>query len=110
MKLPKGANADIPKKKLTDYLLSETHPVGKLKAEFFRSVGIDRTTVSRFEKDLRRIARNGDVHDVLESIHGIKYILDGSIKTPTGKIILLRTIWIIEAGQGRPRFVTAYPV
>ncbi len=30
--------------------------------------------------------------------------------TPRGTIINLRTIWLMEPGNDRPRFVTAYPV
>jgi hypothetical protein len=36
-------------------------------------------------------------------------VIDGEIKTPTGVVVQLRTIWIIDAGEDIPRFVTAYP-
>ncbi len=39
MKLPHRENAYVPAAKLFDYLLSETHPVGRLKSRFFRSAG-----------------------------------------------------------------------
>jgi len=40
MKLPDREKAYIPLLKIKDYLLSETHPIGKSKAKFFRSCGI----------------------------------------------------------------------
>jgi len=40
---------------------------------------------------------------------GQKFIVDGQIITPVGKNILLRTAWIIEPDDERPRFITAYP-
>ena len=39
MKLPNREKAYIPIAKLKDYLLSEAHPVGKLKAKLFRTLG-----------------------------------------------------------------------
>jgi len=53
MKLPNGKRAYIPKEKLTDYILSETHAGGKSKAKFFRSVGFNETNTSVLEKSRR---------------------------------------------------------
>ena len=39
MKLPRSLEAIVPERKLTGYLLSETHPVGRAKAKFFRALG-----------------------------------------------------------------------
>lgn len=110
MKLPFRENAYIPKEKLTDYLLSETHADGKLKAKLFRKVGFNETNVSLLEKSLLNLAYTQEVRNIVESIHGIKYVIDGEIKTPGGKILKVRTVWILEANKNAPRFVTAYPV
>ena len=45
----------------------------------------------------------------MESPHGLKYILDGNIETPTGQNPVVRTIWIVDQGVETPRLVTAYP-
>ena len=45
MKLPNRENAYIPPRKLTEYLLSETHSIGKSKAKFFRAIGFDEENV-----------------------------------------------------------------
>jgi hypothetical protein len=41
--------------------------------------------------------------------HGLKYILDGRIGTPSGKTPVVRSVWIVDAGREAPRLVTAYP-
>lgn len=110
MKLPNRKNAYISKEKLTDYLLSETHTVGKFKAKFFRTLGFDESNLDVLEKALHEIAESEDVKEVVSSRYGTKYIIDGSISTPRGKIVRVQTVWIIESGQKYPRFITAYPV
>jgi len=110
MKLPNQENAYIPSPKLHDYLLSRTHSVGRWKARFFRALGFDETNVDVLEQSLIAIAHSEDVKDVVSSAHGTKYIIEGSLETPAGSRVQVRTVWIIDAGQDRPRFVTAYPM
>lgn len=110
MKLPNGENAFISRGKLTNYILSKTHPVGKFKAKVFQKAGFNEYNIYLFEKMLRRIARSQEVSDVLPTIFGAKYVIDAEIKTPKEIYMKIRSVWIIEGGQNRPRFVTAYPV
>jgi hypothetical protein len=110
MPLPNADQAIVPAEKLTNYLLSETHPVGKLKARFFRSLGYDERNVDLLREQLREIARSGVVSKKFDpSPYGTKYIVDGQLISPTGGQVLIRTVWVIEPGQP-PRFVTAYPL
>jgi hypothetical protein len=39
MRLPNAEKAVIERRKLTEYLLSETHPAGRFKAQFFKNLG-----------------------------------------------------------------------
>lgn len=110
MKLPNSSKAIIPKEKLIDYILSETHTGGKSKAKFFRAVGFNETNIPLLENSLRKIAIKDEIKNVFESVHGVKYIIEGNINTPNKKIVQIRTIWIIEPNQEKPRFVTTYPV
>jgi|SRR3989338_5208027 len=110
MKLPYRKDAYIPKAKLTAYLLSQTHAVGRFKSQYFHTLGYDKFNVSLFEKDLRTIAKSQDVKEELPTPYGTKYIIDGRIKAPSGRVVKIRTVWIIEKGQKRPRFITVYPV
>jgi hypothetical protein len=110
MKLPNKENVDIPLPKLLGYLLSETHPIGKFKAKYLRSVGYNETNVDLLKQDLIAVAQTEDVNEVISSTHGVKYIIDGTMKTPSGVFIKMRTVWIIDKGQKYPRFVTSYPL
>lgn len=100
----------MPKEKLTDYILSEIHPTGKFKAKLFREIGFDETNLNILQKQLKEIAKSQEVKETQISMYGAKYIIDGKIKSPKGKVIKVRTVWIIETGQTRARFITVYPV
>lgn len=110
MKLPKRQDAYVPPDKLKDYLLSETHPVGRWKSKLFRGLGFDETNVDLLEKRLLAVADAENVKESIMSEHGTKYVIEGLVETPSGNIVKVRTIWVIDEGHDRPRFVTAYPV
>jgi len=110
MLLPNRDKAHIPPSKLVNYLLSETHSVGKSKAKFFRAFGFNETNVALLEHSLLHIAQTETVADVVQSPYGKKYILDGLLETPSGTFVGVRTVWMVQTGDARPRFVTAYPV
>ena len=110
MKLPNADKVIISREKLTDYILSETHSTGRFKARFFKTLGFNETNASFFETILRTLANSEEIKEVITSVYGTKYVIDGKVNTPSGKTIKLRTIWIIEKGQNRPRFITVYPV
>lgn len=110
MRLPNAEVAQVDPNKVKRYLLSETHPMGRSKAKFFRGIGFNESNVDFLEQGMLAIAKTEEVTETVPSIHGMKYIVDGFVKTPSGTRIKLRTVWIIDKGQDRPRFVTAYPV
>lgn len=110
MKLPNGNNALVSIEKLTDYLLSETHAVGKAKAKFFRGLGFNDSNVNQLEKSLLKIARTNNIKNIKEFAYGINYVLEGKIKTPSRKIITIVTVWFAKTKESKPSFVTAYPV
>ncbi len=109
MLLPNRYEAYIPLPKLTDYLLSTVHTVGKSKAKFFMAVGFKIAEAAVLEEVLLEIAYNERVVHIENMSFGTKYVIDGSVKAPLGEPISVRTVWIIETGKDRPRFVTAYP-
>ncbi len=110
MKLPDWESAYVPSEKLNGYLLSEVHPVGRAKALFLKNLGYDNRNSYTLEQDLLTFAREGQVSDTITSEYGTKYVISGELSTPSGETVLLRTVWIIDRGDSRPRFVTAYPV
>ena len=95
--------------KLTDYLLSTSHTIGKGKAKFFREFGFDESNVNSLESGLLFIAQSEGVLTMTSSPFGTKYTIDGSLMTPMGISVNIRTVWIIESGENEPRFVTAHP-
>ena len=109
MLLPNRENAFIELPKLTDYLLSKSHSVGKSKAKFFRELGFNQENVAILEQQLLKLAHFQDVTETITTVHGIKYGIVGTINSPNGKIVNILTVWIIDVGQENPRFVTARP-
>lgn len=110
MKLPNNKNIDVPSEKLLNYLLSETHSVGKAKARFFRSLGYNDLNADMLKQGLIAVAQTEDIKETITSPHGVKYSIEGVLQTPRGDLINIRTIWIIDKGSEQPRFVTAYPI
>jgi hypothetical protein len=109
VKLPNREIAYIPSGKLGGYLLSKTHVVGRWKATFFGALGFDETNADVLQEGLMVIAHSQEVKEVVASPYGTKYIMDGLLETPVGGQVAVRTVWIVEEGDDRPRFVTAYP-
>jgi hypothetical protein len=87
--------------------VAHPYPIGGPKAQFFFSVGF-RDAVA-LENALLELAWTGDVASMTTSAHGVKYAVDGVVSTPAGRLVKLRTIWIVERAHEGPRFVTAYP-
>jgi hypothetical protein len=109
MQLPSCLQAYMPSEKLSAYLLSETHAVGKAKATFFRAIGLNETNLHLLEHGLLTLAHSALVQDMVPSPHGVKYIIEGVLEAQSGASPHIRTVLILETGEINPRFVTAYP-
>jgi hypothetical protein len=110
MRLPNARLALVAREKIADYLLNAAHPDNGGKAEFFASLGFRREEWEVLARAFRELVVATEVTEHLESAHGMKYILEGAIQTPSGKVPRVRTIWIVDWGRNCPRLVTAYPV
>ncbi len=108
MKLPNTDSAIIPREKLQDYLLSQSHPVGRFKAAFFRSLGYSIDNWDALERDIRSLLSN-EVGNSQETEYGGKFEVRGEICGPTGQRAEIVTVWIVLKGKDFPRFITAYP-
>lgn len=109
MKIPNGEHALIEREKVRDYLLNASHPDGFGKAAFFRALGFHPESWQTLADALRHLAQEAPVIQTMTSVHGIKYIIDGSLVTPSGRTAMVRTVWIVEKDGRGPRLVTAYP-
>jgi hypothetical protein len=107
MKLP-AQDAIIPAAKLTDYLLSPTHPDGRAKAVFLGQLGYSRDDWQRLETDLRdQLAL--DAKPGRASPYGRKYEILGLLTGPNGTGAWIRTIWIVLTDESLPQLVTLIP-
>jgi len=110
MQLPNRANAYISPKKLCEYLLSDTHPVGRFKSKVFTSAGFTEHNINSLREGLLAIAYTNGVREESQGSYGRKYVLDGALRASRGTLLQVRTVWIIDRGEDTPRFVTAYPL
>jgi hypothetical protein len=108
MRLPRPEDAVVDEAKIRDYLLSESHPVGRFKALVFRRIGYVSQNWQTLAADLKRFARDNDAVAIDSNAFGRKYAVRGTLKGPKGDLSLA-TVWIVLVGETFPRFVTAYP-
>jgi hypothetical protein len=107
------ANIDealVPKPKISGYLLADDHPAGRSKAVFFNSLGFRKDQPAVLISALLQHAAGNEVSSALKTRFGAKCLIDGRISGPTGAAALIRSVWFVERGECRPRFVTAYPL
>ena len=110
MKLPNRVSAVIPDAKVTDYLLSASHPYGRHKAVFFRLFGFSADSPETLATALHRHAEENDVASEDDSPFGQCYIVEGALNAPDGRTPMVRVIWFVETGEESPRLVTVYPL
>lgn len=107
--MPNAGAAVVDTAKLTEYLLSPTHPVGRAKAEFFKRFGFAQ---ERHEGLRVALLKHGATRPIVRtetSEHGQKFVVRCSISTPDGRDPCIDSVWIIDAGRSNPRLVTAFP-
>jgi Domain of unknown function (DUF6883) len=110
MQLPNADVADVSRKKIVEYLLNPRHPDGAGKAAFFLAAGFRVESWQDLANALRSLAASAPILRRVDSRHGSKYIVDGPIEAPIGRMAAIRSVWIIDAGNRSPRWVTAYPL
>lgn len=108
MKLPNGDRADVPLSRLTSYLLNPKHDEGKHKARVFAAaLGLDASGADEFRKWLLELARDGDAQSGGADQYGQRFVIVGKLRYK-GREALVRTGWIVRAGQSDPEFLTAF--
>jgi hypothetical protein len=109
MKLPNAELAVINPDKLRDYLLNQGHRRGASKARLLHSLGYRREKWRQLEEDLRRYHLPADVVMTTQTAYGPRYEIVAAIPTPIGRSVSFRSIWQIDTGTDRPKFITMYP-
>ena len=109
MRLPGGEGAIVEDRKVRDYLLSDSHPVGRFKAAFFRQLGYGQDRAGAFKEALLTIAADGEVATVRDFSFGRKYLIPWTVVGPSGRSARVVTVWFVALAGGRPRLITVYP-
>jgi hypothetical protein len=63
MKLPNAEHAEIDLRKLNEYLLSTTHPIGRSKSVFFSEIGYNQSNTEALKRARRFTALNTSLMD-----------------------------------------------
>jgi hypothetical protein len=99
MKLPHAEAAIIAREKLEDYLLSRQHPVGRLKARFFKLLGYTREEWPKLEKDIRSQLLVLDARETGRNKYGVKYVLEGPLTGPAEVTAMVTSVWVVRSGE-----------
>jgi hypothetical protein len=108
-RLPTATQAVIDDRKITGYLLSDSHPTGRSKARFFKQHGFRTRSWRRLRDALLAHARQSPIEMRIETQFGTKYILVGPLAAPDGRTPTIPAVWFVERGEVVPRLVTVYP-
>jgi hypothetical protein len=104
MRLPNAEKAFVEQPKLGYLLRAEE------KGGFFEAIGFFARETESLRDALLGHAQRQEVSRTLKTPFGVKYVLDGPLKSPDGRDPETRSVWIVETGGDRPRFLTAYPL
>ena len=108
MGLPNADQAEVDLRKLSEYCLSPAHPVGKHKAVVFRAaLGLTADDAPRLRERILRAAMEEQAVFERADEFGDRYRLDFEAVTTSGSA-LVRSAWIIRAGEDFPRLTTCF--
>jgi hypothetical protein len=104
MRLSNAEEAFVEEPKLGYLLRAEE------KGGFFQAIGFSAREPESLKDALLGHAKRLEVVQTWQTPFGVKYVLDGPLKCPDGRDPETRSVWIVETGGDRPRFLTAYPL
>jgi len=108
--VPNWHLAIVDKAKLTDYLLSPSHPAGRSKAEFLNRFGFEASNWQTLQETLLRHVADAEYATAMETQFGTKYMIEAGLEAPDGRRPYIRSVWFIEDGQQAPKLVTVIPL
>ena len=108
MKLPNATDVRIDERKVRDYLLSPSHPIGRSHALVFAALGFDQRSAAAFISEIRRIAASSEIAGSEKTSFGDKFLVPGELTGPAGSRAVV-TLWLREYGHKRVRLVTVRP-
>ena len=106
--LPNSELAILDIRKIEDYCLNPHHPRGRHKARMFRElVSIGRNDAGWLRDVLLDAAKKGEATELASDVFGSRWRIDVRVSRH-GSSAMVRTIWIVRAGENTPRFVTCW--
>ena len=110
MTLPNAIEAYIDNRKLIDYCLSESHPVGKHKARVFMSaLAFGLANFKELKAHILDNVLKNDAILIEKNEFGILYVIDIVIENPP-KQAAVRTSWIFRTNENFPRLTSCYVI
>ena len=109
-RLPNAYQAIVEPRKITHYLLSDTHPVGGPKSIFLKSFGFDIQKPELLARALLHHVAAFDAAVLQSSPFGAKYAVRGPLLAPDGRSPIVKTVWIIDTGRSVPASLQPYPI
>ena len=107
-KLPEVERAQVPLEKLRDYSLNPKHDKGKHKAHVFAALlGFTAADAERLREMILAAVLTVEARPGGTDEHGTRYTVDFEAPGLSGTVII-RTAWIIDAGETIPRLVSCY--
>ena len=105
MKLP--ADAQIPRIKLTEYLLvpRKRHD----KSKWLASAGYTLNNWQLLQNDLRNLVLSADSIPFEANEYGQLYEIRDKLAGPNGQSLSVCTIWMTESATGKTKFIPMYP-
>ena len=100
--------AIISRDKVSGYLLSSSHPIGRYKAAFFATLGYSETAPEVFEQDLAKLLL-AEISELDVTEFGRKFVSRGPMTGPKGRQAFVPRSGFRLSGESVPRLVTAYP-
>jgi hypothetical protein len=79
------------------------------KARVLRDFRYDATLWQQLQTDIRRSHLDADVEVVRQTLYGTRYEIHAPLYTPSGRVLMVKTIWQIDEGMDFPRFITLFP-
>ncbi len=108
MRIPGADRAIISREKIVEYLLNLDHPDGGSKAELLARAGFAANRPEELEQALRAQHLSLDANKGKPSAFGEKYEIIGPLTGAAGRVIV-RSVWIIRAGEAAARLITLVP-
>jgi hypothetical protein len=105
VKLP--ADSQIATEKLTRYLLVPL--VRGDKSAFLAMVGFSLANAGSLADALRNLLKDGEALPTENSLYGQFYEIRGRLTGPSGRALMVKTVWMTEHLSGRTKFITLVP-